>query len=393
MNVFVWMLAICQALLTTGNILLVAVTGLIGQQLAPSAAWITFPVAMQFLGLMLATIPASLIMGATGRKKGFVLGNSIGICGALLAVYAIKTNAFLLFCVATFLLGIGIGFGMLYRFAAIELCDADQQPRAISTIMVGGVIAAVVGPNLAIYSQDWWPKQPFIGAFVGLLALYIIALILLLLIRFKPLVNPLLDKRDARPLLEVIKVPGFWVAMLAAAVSYFVMNLLMTATPLAMHHHGYAFSQSASVIEWHVLGMFAPSFVTGHLIQRIGLLRVMFIGLWLMFACVVINLMGNSFGHFALALSLLGIGWNFMFIGATQLLTQSYRPSEKAKAQATNEFTVFSLVAISALSAGWLEHTMGWQAVNYAALPILLLGLLSLLFYQYQQKRQLSLSV
>ncbi|WP_220718408.1 MFS transporter [Agarivorans litoreus] len=390
MNIFVWMLATCQALLTSGNILLVAVTGLIGQQLAPSAAWVTFPVAMQFLGLMLATIPASLIMGITGRKKGFVLGNLVGISGALLATYALYHQQFMLFSCATFLLGIGIGFGMLYRFAAVELCSEGQQPRAISAIMAGGVNAAVIGPSLAVYSQAWWPNQPFIGAFVGLLALYMVALILLLMIRFNDTEASSQSTIDARPLREIVSSANYIVAVVAGVVSYFVMNLLMTATPLAMHHHGYHFAQSASVIEWHVLGMFAPSFITGRLILKMGLFPTMLLGLALMFTCVVVNLMGTSFIHFAVALTLLGVGWNFMFIGATQMLTQSYRLNEKAKAQAVNEFVVFSLVAISALSAGWLEQSLGWRVVNVSALPILTLGLICLLFYQRQHIRQLS---
>ncbi|GDY25657.1 MFS transporter [Agarivorans sp. Toyoura001] len=388
MNIFVWMLAICQALLTTGNILLVAVTGLIGQQLAPSAGWVTFPVAMQFMGLMLATIPASLIMGVTGRKKGFVLGNLVGISGAVLAVYALQQQQFMLFSCATLLLGIGIGFGMLYRFAAVELCSEGQQPRAISAIMAGGVIAAIIGPSLAVYSQAWWPKQPFIGAFVGLLGLYIIALILLLMIRFNDEAASNQHSVAARPLRDIIGSANYIVAVVAGVVSYFVMNLLMTATPLAMHHHGYHFAQSASVIEWHVLGMFAPSFITGRLILRIGLFPTMLLGLGLMVACVLVNLLGTSFNHFAIALTLLGVGWNFMFIGATQMLTQCYQLNEKAKAQAVNEFVVFSLVAVSALSAGWLEQSFGWRAVNYSALPILLVGLLCLVFYQRQHKGQ-----
>ncbi|UPW17176.1 MFS transporter [Agarivorans sp. TSD2052] len=393
MNIFVWILAICQALLTTGNILLVAVTGLIGQEIAPSAVWTTFPVAMQFLGLMLATIPASLIMGVTGRKKGFVLGNLIGISGAILAIFALTQQSFSLFCCATFLLGIGIGFGMLYRFAAVELCSQGQQARAISAIMAGGVIAAIIGPSLAIYSQDWWPQQPFIGAFLALLILYIIALLLLLTIRFKEARLAEQNHLAARPLIEVITSASFVVAVMAAVVSYFVMNLLMTATPLAMHHHGFGFAQSASVIEWHVLGMFAPSFFTGRLILRIGLFPTMLLGLLLMFGCVMVNLLGTSFKHFVVALTLLGIGWNFMFIGATQMLTQSYQLSEKAKAQAVNEFLVFSMVAISALSAGWLEQTLGWQVVNYSALPMLGMGLVCLVYYQYQHKKQLSSEV
>ena len=371
MNRNVFLLSGCQALLTTGNILLVSVVALIGQSLATSASMTTFPVATQFIGLMLATIPASLIMRRIGRKNGFYLGNSIGILGAALCIFALKTQQFYLFSMATFLLGIGIGFGTLYRFAAVEVCQDNAKSKAISLVMAGGVIAAIIGPQLAISSQNLLGDAEFAGAFVGLLGLYILALVLLF---FTHIPKEVLGEQNekARPLKQILLQPTFIVAVIVAMVSYVVMNLLMTATPLAMARCGFSFAQAANVIEWHVLGMFVPSFFTGNLIARFGLNRMMYAGAVLMLACIGINLTGVSEWHFWTALLLLGVGWNFMFISATQMVTSTYKPAEKAKSQAANEFIVFSMVTVSALSSGWMEAALGWQAMNWMMLPLVI---------------------
>ncbi|WP_415881714.1 MFS transporter [Neptuniibacter sp. QD34_54] len=379
MNLNVFLLSGCQALLTTGNILLVSVVALIGQNLAASPSMTTFPVATQFIGLMLATIPASLIMRRIGRKNGFYLGNSIGILGAALCILALQGEQFYLFSFGTFLLGIGIGFGTLYRFAAVEVCDDQSKSKAISLVMAGGVVAAVIGPQLAIYSQDLLGEAEFAGAFVGLLGLYVIALCLLFFTHIpKEVAAEETDK--ARPLMTIVRQPTFIVAVVVAMVGYVVMNLLMTATPLAMARCGFTFAQAAHVIEWHVLGMFVPSFFTGSLIARFGLNPVMYAGAVFMLACIGINLMGVSEWHFWTALVCLGIGWNFMFIGATQLVTTTYRPAEKAKSQAANEFLVFSMVTVSAMSAGWMEAVLGWQAMNWIVLPLILWAV-AVIFY------------
>jgi len=380
MNRNVVLLSLCQALLTTGNILLVAVTGLIGQQLAPDVSMITLPVAFQFLGLMSATIPASLIMGRIGRRNGFYLGTSVGISGAVLAVVALQAGLFPLFCVATFLLGIGIGFGTLYRFAAVEACDKGEAPRAISLVMAGGVLAAVLGPNLAVYSRELFPDTSFTGAFVALVVLYVIALALLSLIRM-PKAHSESAEGEARPLAEVLLQPTFITAVVVAMVSYTVMVLLMTATPLAMQRCGFSFESAATVIEWHVLGMFVPSFFTGRLITRFGVRNIMQLGGVLFLACIALNLHGTSEWHFRAALLLLGVGWNFMFIGATQLVTTTYRPAEKARTQAANEFLVFSMVTLASLGAGWMEAELGWETTNMLMLPLVLWAMLVIVWF------------
>jgi MFS family permease len=382
MNITVILLSLCQALLTTGNVLLISVNALIGQQLAPSPGLITLPVAMQFVGLMCATIPASLVMARIGRKNGFYLGNSVGILGALCCIFALQQGQFMLFCSGTFLLGIGIGFGTLYRFAAIEACPDEQKSRAISLVMAGGVIAAVLGPNLAISSRSWLDDSVFTGAFIGLLLLYVIALILLSFVRMPTPVTTSQVQEDARPITQIILQPVFIVAVTIAMVSYAVMNLIMTVTPVAMARCGFDFSTSAWVIEWHVLGMFLPSFVTPRIIARLGLLPVMVLGALLMLLCIACNLHGVSQWHFWAALALLGVGWNFMFISATQLVTSAYRSAEKAKSQAANEFLVFGMVTVSAFSSGWLESTLGWQMLNTLMIPVLIWALLIIFVYR-----------
>ncbi|MBE8557849.1 MULTISPECIES: MFS transporter [Vibrio] len=379
MNRNVWLLSLCQALLMTGNILLISVIGLIGKQIAPSVSMITLPVALQFLGLMAATIPASLISGKLGRKRGFSIGNVVGITGASLATYALSQQHFYLFCFATFLLGIGIGFGTLYRFAAIEVCDENARHRAISISMAGGVLAAVLGPNLAIMSQQWSQDGLYIGAFASLIGLNILALLILQTIQF-PRVSFNSQAPKADPLGVIVKAPNFIGAVFAAMVAYAVMNILMTATPLAMIGCGFDFTKAAGVIEWHVLGMFVPAFFTGSLIEKFGSRMMILAGGILFVVCIAINIHGESIWHFRAALVVLGVGWNFMFIAATGLFSQSYQLQNKAKAQAFNEFVVFGCVTITAMLSGWLESTAGWQNLNIYVLPFVLAVILLFAF-------------
>lgn len=370
----------------TGNILLISVIGLVGKQISPDPSLITLPVALQFLGLMSATIPASLIMGKLGRQVGFSLGNLVGIAGASVATYALSTQQFTVFCVGTFLLGIGIGFGTLYRFAAIEVCDESARHRAISISMAGGVLAAILGPNLAIYSQQWSSDGLYVGAFMALIGLNLLALCLLQTIKF-PKKSELNSEAKPDSLREIITAPNFMLAVFAAMVAYAVMNILMTATPLAMIGCGFDFNKAAGVIEWHVLGMFVPAFFTGRLVERYGARSMILAGGALFVLCIAINIHGQSIWHFSVALILLGVGWNFMFIAATGLFSQSYLPNNKSKAQAFNEFFVFSCVTITALLSGWLESTVGWESMNLYVLPfvIAVIGLFG--FSNHKAKR------
>lgn len=379
----VLLLSLCQALLVSGNILLIAVSPLIGQSLAPSPWLSTLPVATQWLGLMLATLPASLIMGRLGRKRGFVIGNLIGFAGTVAAYLALLANHFAAFAVATTAIGVGIGFGQLYRFAAIELAPSGARDRAIGLVMGGGVLAAFFGPWLARISQDA-VTTPFLGSFVGLGALYLIALALLLVVPLPPL-DPSTRHGKRRPLGELLAQPKLWLAVLAAMIGYGVMNLAMTATPLAMASDGHAFHHVSMTIQWHVLAMFAPSFFTGQLTQRFGTTRMIALGCVLLCASALSALAPSSLAGFNVTLILLGLGWNFTFLPATGLLTECHLPAEKARVQAANEFLVFSTAAITALAAGPLIQWLGWQTLNLwllpmAALPLILIAAQRLAF-------------
>ena len=373
----VWGLALAQALLTTGNILLVAVSALIGKQLASHPALVTAPVASQFLGLILATLPAAFLMQKLGRKKVFVIGNVFGIIGAAVAIQALLISSLLLFTLGIFLTGIAIGIAQQYRFAALDECAKDVHPKAISVVMSGGVLAAFIGPNLAIWSQQWFAQNVYVGAFVGLAALYVLALILIIVLPLKSHSgNTAATQADVRSYGALFQQPLLVAATVSGAIGYGVMVFLMTATPLAMHHHDYAFPDIAVVIQWHVLGMFVPSFFTGHLIKRHGLKPIILLGCALLIISAIINLFGQSYYHFFTALLLLGIGWNFTFIGATQLVSLAYRPQEKGKVQGMNDFLVFSTAAVASLFAGQTVETIGWMWVNLISLPLVLMAML-----------------
>ena len=372
----VWGLALAQALLTTGNILLVAVSALIGKQLASHPALVTAPVASQFLGLILATLPAAFLMQKLGRKKVFVIGNVFGIIGALVAIQALLSASLLLFTLGIFLTGIAIGIAQQYRFAALDECRVESHAKAISVVMSGGVLAAFIGPNLAIWSQNWFSQNVYVGAFVGLAVLYVLALLLIVCL---PLKSHTLAKQataEVRTYRELWQQPLFVAAIASGAIGYGVMVFLMTATPLAMHHHDYAFPDIAVVIQWHVLGMFVPSFFTGHLIKKHGLKPIILLGCALLIISAIINLFGQSYVHFFTSLVLLGIGWNFTFIGATQLVSLTYRPQEKGKVQGMNDFMVFTTAAIASLFAGQTVETIGWIWVNLISLPLIVVAML-----------------
>ena len=364
----VLLLAACQAMLVTGLSLLIATSALVGYRLSPDKALATLPLAMQMLAGMLTSIPASLFMQRFGRRAGFLLGSAIGIAGAGLATVAIVTGSFSLFVLGATLSGMFAGFANYYRFAAVDVATADYHGTAISYVLAGGVIAAFIGPNLAHWTSAWL-AAPFAGSYLALAAILMLSFTTPL---FLDIPRPPREADGSGRALGVIaRQPVFIVAAIGGMLGYGIMSLVMTATPLAMHGHHHAFSDTAFVIELHMLGMFAPSFFSGHLIRRFGVLPVMLAGGVLSAVCVGINLTGSSLSHFWLALFLLGIGWNFLFIGATTLLTEAYAPEEKAKTQALNDFLVFGMVTVAVLSAGSLQHHLGWRTVNYGVMPLI----------------------
>jgi MFS family permease len=363
----VYMLALCQALMMSGSSLLITASALVCYTLTDDKSLVTLPLSLQFLALMLTSIPASILMGKIGRKAGFLIGSLFGIAGAAVSVYAIFNHQFWLFAVGSFFIGMFNGFATYFRFAAVEVVNEINRPKAISYVMAGGVIAAFIGPNLANFGRSMFTEIQFAGGFIYVTGLYLLVFVILSFIKLPP---PSLEKNQGsgRPLSHIIKQPTFIVAVICGMLGYGVMSYLMTATPLAMNHHQHDFSETAFVIQWHVLAMFAPSFFTGSIIQRIGVLKVMITGAFLALLCVIINLNGQTVWHFWIALVALGISWNFLFIGASTLLTSTYRKEETAKTQALNDFLVFTMVTAASLSAGLFQHKFGWEMVNYGGL-------------------------
>ena len=373
----VYLLALCQALMMSSTSLLITASSLVCLTLTPDKSLVTLPLSLQFFGLMLVSMPASMLMGRLGRKKGFLIGGVFGIVGASLLVYAVFNHLFWLFAVGSFLIGIFNGFGIYYRFAAVDMVSEQNRPKAISYVLVGGVIAAFIGPNLANFGRSMFPAEPFAGGFIYAVIIYVLIFVVISFIKFPDAISSKEDKSEPRPLGSIASQPTYIVAVICGMLGYAIMSYLMTATPLAMNHHNHGFSDTAFVIQWHVLAMFAPSFFTGNIIQRFGVLNVILVGAILAIVCVVINLMGQTVWHFWTALVALGISWNFLFIGATALLTETYRAEEKSKAQGFNDFAVFTLVTIASLSAGMLQHKLGWEMVNYGAIPFIVIIIMS----------------
>jgi MFS family permease len=364
----VWGLALCQALLVSGNILLIAVSPLVGDRLAGSADWSTLPVAAQLLGLTAATLPSGWLTARLGRKRTFVIANGVGLVGIAICMLALRLVAFPLFNLGTFAIGMSIGAGMLYRFAAIDAVGPDQRDRALSLVMAGGVIAAFLGPWLARTSQHGF-ETPFLGCFVGLAVLYVSALLLLTRLEL-PSPHATADQITPRRSGVLLRQPRLLTAVIIATLSYATMNLAMTATPLAMSHAGHDFGDVTNVIQWHILAMFAPSFVTGDLTRRFGHQRMIALGSLSLLASLLCTLLPASFWTFALGLFLLGLGWNFTFLPASAWLTTTYQPGEAPRVQAINDCAVFSLTTLSALLAGPLNAWLGWQTLNMTLIPL-----------------------
>jgi MFS family permease len=365
------LLALCQGLLMIGTSTMIAEAALVGHQLAENKAYATLPLGAQQLAVMLTIFPASLLMGRIGRRAGFSIGAGFGIVGTTVATIAVFQGSFWLFCLGTALNGVYNGFAMFYRFAAVDGAGKEWQAKAISYVLAGGVLAAIIGPELAKHTKDIFAPVTFAGSFASLILTALTALIILQFIRI-PQPSAAERTEAQRPLSVIVSQPTFLVAVLGAMVAYGGMNFVMTATPLAMQACGHSFESTAFVIQWHVLAMFAPSFFTGHFIKRLGAPRIMMAGAAIMMICLGVNLAGVSVWHFWLGLALLGLGWNFLFVGATTLLTTTYRPSERAKVQAFNDLLVFGSVAVTALSAGAAHHALGWDFLNYGVAPFLM---------------------
>ena len=369
----VGVLALCQAFFNSSGSILAVTSSLVGFYfLGDDKTLATVPVAAMVIGTASATVPASLLMRRVGRRTGFRLGALVGLLGAITAATSFFYTSFWMFTAGTLLIGMYNAFGQQYRFAAADVASDAFRSKAISLVLAGGVVAAFVGPEIARFTVDVVPGHEFLGPYLAIIALLLVTIAVL---GFVDIPKSAADDggEPQRPLREIARQPTFMVAVFSAMVGYVVMVLLMTATPIAMLQHSHDFVDTKLVIQWHVVAMFAPSFVTGSLIGRFGKLNVIFAGVVLLTASIIVALTGTALINFWLALFLLGLGWNFMFVGGTTLLTDTYRPSERAKAQALNEFLVFGSVAIASLSAGVLLQSFGWHAVNYGAVPFLAL--------------------
>ena len=366
MNKNLWLLTAAQGLFMTNNIVFIAINGLVGLALAPAPWMATLPVMGYVVGGALSTGPVARVQQRFGRRRSFMLGLAVAFGSALLAAVAVQLASFWLLMLATVVAGFYSANGQLYRFAAGELAAAGAQEKAVSLVLAGGLLGAVAGPALAQRARDW-TGPPFMGAYLALAVVALVALAVVAAIRF-PDAQRTQQAGGGRPLGQIMRQPDFIVAAAGAALGYGVMNLLMAATPLAMQVCGMPFGDAATVLQWHVVGMFAPGFFTGHLIKRFGALPVMGAGVLLNFGCVAIALSGQDLQQFLVALLLLGVGWNFLFTGSTTLAMQSWRPQEKDAAQAAINFFVFATMALTSFASGALVTTQGWALLNAASL-------------------------
>jgi MFS family permease len=382
-----WLLAAAQGLFLTNNIVFIAINGLVGLSLAPLGWMATLPVMGYVVGGALSTPLVARAQGALGRKRSFQLGSLVALVAALLCAWAAYDKNFWLLVAATMIAGYYSANGQLYRFAAAELSPPEFRDQAVSLVLAGGLAGAVLGPNLASHTRNL-SVVPFVGGYLALAVVALLSMTAIAFMNFPPVPARYVNADQGRPLSHILRQPVFIVSTLGAALGFGVMNLLMAATPLAMKVCGYPFDDAALVLEWHVIGMFAPGFVTGRLIQRYGALTIMGVGVALNLACVVVAVSGVDLQQFLIALFLLGVGWNFLFTGSTTLSLQAYRPEEKDRAQAAINFFVFATMALTSFASGALVTTRGWQWLNYGSLlPITATGL-ALLWLAWVRRQQ-----
>ena len=370
---------LAQVIFVSGSVLLVTLGGIVGSELAPHPSLATLPLSLMVVGTALATVPAALLMQRIGRRIGFAGGALLAVLGALLAVLGLETRSFALFTAAVGLIGATLAFSAQFRFAAAESVAPEKAGWAISIILLGSIGGAVIGPELATRSPGWIQEQPYQGALLAMAGLYAVAAGLLLLTENPAPPGDAEGGGDGRRTLEFAAQPKFIVAVLAGVVGYGVMMFVMTATPISMHVvDGHSIDATARVIQAHVVAMYLPSLASAPLIQRFGAHKLMTAGATALAATVAIGLSGHELMHYWWALVLLGIGWNFLFVGGTTALVGAYRPAERFRAQALNDFSVFGVSAAASLMAGALLHSFGWSAVLLSTLPALALMVMAI---------------
>lgn len=374
-------LAAAQALGAASPPIVVSLGGLVGQSLSSDPTLVTLPVSLFNLGLALGTLPAAFIIRRFGRRNGYLFGTTFGISAGLIAASGIAVASFTLFCLGTFTAGFYAAYVQSYRFAAADAVPGAMKARAISWVMVGGLAAAVIGPQLVIWTRDAFPSMPFAGSFLSQAALALLAVPVLLLLRARKADGSGASAPNGgRTLGQILRNPRFVLSVAAGVVSYGLMTFVMTAAPIAMVGHGHSVDHAALGIQWHVLAMFAPSFVTGYLITWFGKERVTALGLLLIAISAIVALGGLALFHFWVSLIVLGIGWNFGFIGATAMVADCHTPAERSKVQGANDFLVFGVVAAASFFSGSLLHASGWQTINWLIFPAVTLILVPLVW-------------
>ncbi|MDA8110592.1 MAG: MFS transporter [Betaproteobacteria bacterium] len=378
------LLSACQAMLLSTNSTLIAINGLAGLELAPYRSLATLPVTFYVLGAALTTMPASLYMRRVGRRPGLMQSTAFAVAGALVCATAIRLQSFWLLCAGALLFGGFNAFGQYYRFAAVDVAQPELRASAISLVLAGGLAGGIIGPTTSRATIDLLGPK-FLGAY---LALIVFALVTLALLAFIRIPKALEHTRapSGRPLREIVAQPKYIVAAMGAAIGYGVMNFLMTSTPIAMGVCGHPYKAAAFVISSHVVGMYLPSFFAGRIIRRLGVLRVMLAGAALNLGSIAIALSGIAVPYFWSSLVLLGVGWNFLYIGGTTLLTETYRPEEMAKAQGANDFIIFAMQVLSSFSSGVVVTNAGWKQVNLSALSPVILVIVAIVWLGLRER-------
>ena len=377
MNKNLWLLTLSQIFSFTAAPITVFLSGIIGSQISPIKSLATLPMSVSIVGIAIGSIFASKVMSAIGRKNGFItaaIGNSLA---SILTAYSIMDQNFILFCLSNFLIGFGMAFTHQYRFAAAESVEKNKAPKAISIILLGGIVSAFIGPNLANYTKGIVSEHLYVGSYLSLSILTLIPIIFLLFYKdtSKLEIN---IKYSGRSYLELISQPRFLQAIIAAAFGYAIMTFLMTATPISMHiMEKISLNKTSIVIQLHIVAMFLPSLITGYLIKKYGHSNIMYAGVFLFSITIITSFFDQTFTNYLFALVFLGLGWNFLFISGTSLLVLNYKEEEKFKAQGFNDFIVFSIHATASLIAGILLSTIGWKSINLVCIPFLILILIS----------------
>ncbi len=377
-------LAFAVALAGANATVIFATGAIVGSMLAPNPAYATLSISVFVVGMAAGTLPIGWIARRYGRRAAFMTGAGSGVLTGLLACYAVVTGSFVLFCLSTFFGGLYQAAAQSYRFAAADSASDAFRPKAIAWVMAGGVFAGVLGPQLVTYTMDLWQPYLFAVSYLAQAAVALIAMVVLWQVEAPP---PLpVDTPDARPLMEIVKQPRFVAAVICGVISYGLMNFIMTSAPLAMKLCGHSVTDSNLAIEFHVIAMYLPSFITGSLISRFGAGKVILAGMVLIVLAAVAGLAGQTVYHFWADMILVGLGWNFGFIGATALVTETHRPSERTKVQSFNDFLVFGTMVVGSFSSGRILIDFGWDMVNELVFPLVFVGIAALLWFRRSQK-------